>query len=463
METLEHAKTSGQDIFAKGQRLLYEGKFSEAEAILDDLLIQNHDSPGLLATIGTLMLKTDRLGLAISLLERASRNPDGYVSISDVLANLAIAYKQSGQYNKSKDVFEKAIKNNPTAKTVADYAAMFINVGEPEKAEKLAKQALRMDENSALAHYNLSIAELELGKWETAWEHAEWAFKTSPPMRIDRKIAGKPYWDGTPGKRLVVYGEQGLGDEIMFASILPDVMRENSVILESHQRLATLFRNSFPDLTIYGTREDTKISWPDDHEIDAQVSIGSLGKFYRRSRSAFPGTPYLKAEPAERGERFRVGISWTGGMKPGRVRTREVPLPWWGEILKNDCEFVSLQYTDCDDDIEAMRHVGHDIQAFDAVKAHDYNETARLVKSCDLVISVCTSVVHLAGALGVPCWCMTPNKPAWRYGVTGGCAWYRSVRLYRQPIGDSSMWRPVINRVAMDLSDVTGTRQRKTA
>lgn len=447
------------EIFERAQKLHVEGKFAEAEKLYDDLLTQNHDNPGLLATMGTLMLQTDRLGLAISLLERASSQ----LKQDDVLANLGIAYKQSGQYEKCKQMFAKAMKLNPSAKVLADYAALFVNVGTPEEAEKHARKAVQMEPDNGMAHWNLSIALLEQGKWASGWDHWDWGFRSVPPMRIDRKIAGKPYWDGTKGKTIAVYGEQGIGDEIMFASMLPDMMKENTVILESHQRLKTLFENSFPGLTVYGTREERTVSWPADHEFDYQVSIGSLGKFYRRNRESFPGTPYLKAEPLEQSDKFRVGISWTGGMKPGRVRTREVPLQMWGPILDNGCEFVSLQYTDCDDDLSAMKILGHDIRYYPEVKANDYNETARLVKSCDLVISVCTSVVHLAGALGVPCWCLTPNKPAWRYGVTGGMPWYRSVRLYRQPQGGPEMWRPVIDMIGLHLSDLLGNRMRKTA
>jgi tetratricopeptide (TPR) repeat protein len=447
------------ELFERAQKLHLAGQLAEAERIYDDLLTQNHDNPGLLATVGTLMLQTDRIGLAISLLERASKQTPQ----EDILANLAIAYKQSGQYKKCKDVFKEALKHDPSAKTLADYAALFVNVGTPEEAIKHASKSLKADPNCHMGHWNMGIAKLEAGMWDTAWEHWEHGFQTTPVMRIDRKISGKPYWDGTPGKRLAIYGEQGIGDEIMFASILPEVLKDNTIVFECHQRLVTLFKNSFPGMPIYGTREEKAdlILWPQDHEIDAQVSIGSLGKFYRRKREDFNGHAYLKADTASRGNKFRVGISWTGGLKPGRIRTREVPLPWWKDILDNDCEFISLQYTDCQEELEHMERVGYDIQTFDAVKAHDYNETAKLVMSCDLVISVCTSVVHLAGALGVPCWCMTPNKPAWRYGVTGGMPWYRSVRLYRQP--QEGSWMPVIQKVGIDLSDLLNEKVRKTA
>ena len=147
----------------------------------------------------------------------------------------------------------------------------------------------------------------------------------------------------------------------------------------------------------------------------------------------------------------------------GRVVKRTIPLSWWKTILNNDCEFVSLQYTDCADEIRMVNEMGYDIKQFDAVKADDYNETAKLVKSCDLVITVCTSVVHLAGALGVPCWVMTPRAPAWRYGISGPMPWYRSVRLYRQAETAVDAWIPVVQKVGLDLETLLVSRRARVA
>src|SRR6185295_15263518 len=97
---------------------------------------------------------------------------------------------------------------------------------------------------------------------------------------------------------------------------------------------------------------------------------------------------YIKAESAPRGEKFRVGISWTGGKLAKRVATRTVPLSWWDTILTNDCEFVSLQHTDgAEAEIDAVRAArGHQIRQEPAATANDYYELAKFVKSCDLII-----------------------------------------------------------------------------
>lgn len=431
-------------IWEEATKLHKEGKHQEAERLYDLILAQNPLNAGLLATMGTLYVEMGKYGLAVSLLKRALEE----LPKSDVLCNLAIAYKQSGQVDEAHKYFKKSIKKSPSAAALGNYAALFTHNGTPDEAIGLARKAIKLDQECVIAHWNMALALLEKGEWEEGWKEHEWGFKNS--MRIDRKLGDFPVWDGTNGKTIVVSGEQGIGDEIMFASMLPDLMKNNTVIFECHQRLKHLFEESFPGLICYGTREEKEIMWTHDHKIDYRIAIGSLGQFFRNKREDFPGTTWLKAAPVPKGKKFRVGISWTGGLKAGRIAVRSVPLDMWGSILEQDCEFISLQYTDCADELAQARNLGYKIDEFDAVKAHDYYETAKLVKSCDLVISCCTSVIHLAGSLGVPCWVMVPSKPAWRYGVTGGMRWYRSVRLYRQQ-GD---WRPVIERVGYDLSEL---------
>lgn len=448
---------NGNDVFLQANKLQLEGKYAEAEEIYDQILSQNPNNHGLLATMGTLYLSMGKPGLAVCFLLRAIENK--IYREPAVYSNLGLAYKHSGQVNQALKYLEKAATmKGATAETMTSYGSMFIENGDTAKPIELFDKALKLNPKLALAHWNKSLCLLLDGQWDTAWDEYEYGYQAK--QRIDRAYGDIPVWDGSKGKTVWVYGEQGIGDEIMFASMLPDLMKDCTVILECHTRLKTLFEASF-GIKCYGTREDTDIKWPADHKIDARISIGSLGKFYRRAAESFSGEPYLKASPSiPQGRKLRVGISWTGGMKAGRVRKRTVPLSWWATILNNDCEFVSLQYTDCADEIALMENKGYTIEQRPEVKAHDYMETARIVKSCDLVISVCTSVIHLAGALGVPCWCLTPNRPAWRYQNKGRMPFYKSVRLYRQPADEVGAWIPVCERVALDLSDLVGSKRQ---
>ena len=342
-------------LFEQANALNMEGKYNEALNMYDQLLTQNHDNAGLLATVGTIFMRDDaRTGLAITLMEKAlARGALPKEQTSQVLSNLGLCYKNSGQPKKAIEYFKRAVDQNPTASALTNYGSMFVEQGNPKEAIKLLDKATKLDPTVALAHWNLSLALLEDGQWNRAWEEYEWG---SAPggMRPDRTLGDKPLWDGTPGKTVAVYGEQGIGDEIMFASMLPDILKTNDVILDCHPRLKTIFEKAFPTVRCFGTRKDAVVPWAKVEQYDYRIAIGSLGKFYRTSRDKFPGTPYLKADPMLRGARLRVGISWTGGRLSGRVKRRTVPLSWWESILSNDCEFVSLQYTDSEPEIELV-------------------------------------------------------------------------------------------------------------
>lgn len=446
------------DIWEKATALHQQQKYQEAEFLYDQLLTQNPANSGLLATLGTLYLQTKRYGMAICLLEYALKTGKRQ---GDILSNLGLAYKFVGQREKAIKLLKESIEKEPSGEALANYSALFVESGEDEKCKTICKRAIELSPNHPIAHWNLALTLLAEGDWAKAWDEHEWGLFNSC-MRIDRNIGNVPVWDGTPGQRVCVYGEQGIGDEIMFASMLPDMLKTNKVVFECHKRLKTLFEKSFPGVKCYGTREEEYPLWPADEPFDYRISIGSLGKFYRRNASDFTGERYLKAEPAPRSGKLRVGISWTGGLKQGRVEKRSVPLSWWKSILNvRDVEFVSLQYTDCKEELDIMAALGYDIKVMDEyVKAEDYYETARLVQSCDLVISVCTSVIHLAGALGVPCWVMTPKNPAWRYQNEGKMPWYRSVRLYRQPEAKQDSWIPVIEKVGYDLDEYVASQKR---
>ena len=451
----------GNTLWNEAQALHLENKFDQAEELYTQLLEQNHQNSGLMATLGSLYVQKGKPGLGIHFLEAAIASG---LKQTDVYTNLGLAYKLSGQVDLARKNLEDSITNDPSPEALTNYSGLFVEAGQDEKCIELCERAIKEKPELPIAHWNLAIALLANGEWERAWNEHDWGLK-GQKIREDRMLLDVPFWDGpqnSPGKTVLVYGEQGLGDEIMFTSMLPDLLKTNQVVYECHKRLLTLFKNSFPEVCFHGTREDHSIDWAGDHKIDYRIPVGSLGRFYRRSREAFPGTPYLTAKPFPKGDKFRVGISWAGGgAKLGRVQKRSVPLSWWKSILDiKDVEFVNLQYTDSQEDIDLMQALGYDnIRCVDGiVKAEDYYETARLVASCDLIISVCTTVVHLAGALGVPCWVLTPKFPAWRYQNSGGMPWYRSVRLYRSPTAKQDGWLPVIDRIAFDLSELLAGR-----
>jgi hypothetical protein len=196
--------------------------------------------------------------------------------------------------------------------------------------------------------------------------------------------------------------------------------------------------------------------------------VADLPGLFRNEGADWGGDAYLKAMPVlKTGSGPRIGISWTGGTKRTRIDLRSLPLRTLEPILqaREDAQWFSLQYTEnaarevCDFE----EHTGVRLSHFPGwVETFDYDSTASFVASLDLVITVCTTVHHLAGSLGVPVWTLVPSRPSWRYQLHGETLpWYKSARLFRQERdGD---WTGPIQRVADELSHyrtVSSTERR---
>lgn len=197
--------------------------------------------------------------------------------------------------------------------------------------------------------------------------------------------------------------------------------------------------------------------------IDLQVPIGSLPLYFCKQREAFPQhTGYLKADPSAvaawrekldaLGPVLTVGISWRGGTRISRRQIRSIKLEDWLPILRlQGAHFISLQYDEHDEEIRRLAN-RHGIQVTQWKEAlDDFDQTAALVSALDLVVSVCTTVIHLSGALNKEAWVLVPACPEWRYGAAGtDMPWYPNIHLCRQHAAGE--WAPMINEVAGSLS-----------
>jgi ADP-heptose:LPS heptosyltransferase len=263
---------------------------------------------------------------------------------------------------------------------------------------------------------------------------------------------------------VLAYAEQGLGDQIMFASCLPDALvRAESMVVECDPRLCALFRRSFPGARVVPQEAAWPPSWlASGAEITAQIAMGSLPGLFRPNADSFPQhTGYLSAAPdrvaawrdrlAGLGPGPKIGLSWRGGLPTTRRNLRSLDLASLAPLLGGiPAQYVSLQYGDSTSEVEVLAEtrgirVHHWQDAID-----DYDETAALVTALDMVITVCTSIVHLGGALGRPVRTLVPTVPEWRYGRAGDrMNWYPSVRMYRQQrLGE---WGDVLDKLGREL------------
>ncbi len=438
------------------ETLRSNGQLDEAMREVSKFLDDNFEDVPAIILAAHIMIDADRIGMAQALMKLASKiDPNSSLIWSD----LGLCYQEGSDLEEGEKCFIKALQRDPNnVLALNNLAQLYNNVGQPMKAINCADKAIRVDPAIIDAEYNRGIAMLMLGNWEEGWKGYENNLGKHRG-RAERVYGMTPRWTGVKGLTVVAYGEQGIGDEISFASCIPDLMKDNRVVIDCDKRLAGLFRRSF-DCPVYGTRREQGIAWPKKHNIDASVAMGSLPMFYRKSDSDFTGEPYLKADPLRRlqwraaldslGSKKKIGIAWTGGLKKTGAQKRSLALDDFIPILQQDATFISLQYKDAPEIAALEKERGIKIHHWPhAMQTGDYDDTAALVAELDLVICVTQSAVHLAGALGVPCWALTPKAPMWRYRLAGEFLWANSVKLYRQ----KSEWVYTIADVAKDLRD----------
>jgi hypothetical protein len=385
-----------------------------------------------------------------------ARNNLGYTLFNDL-----------GEHERGAAHIEAALQLRPQDPDIqCNYSMVLVHRGLLDAALALCDELLAAHPYLYEARLNRALAALKLGRFAEAWPDYE-ARKYAYGNYVARDF-GFPEWRGEPleGKSILTYAEQGLGDQIMFASCLPDLLQHaGRCIVECSPQLEKLFRRSFPRATVCAgdatSRGSDRISRLG--AIDYQVAIGSLPLHFRSDLSRFPHhAGYLQTDSGrcaywrQRLERlgagYKIGISWRGGAVSTRRELRSIPLQEWLPLVSQaSCHFVSLQYGDNGEESGrfAYEHgvsVHHWQQAID-----DYDETAALIVGLDLVISVQTAVAHLSGALGTPAWVLVPAVPEWRYLQSGDAMpWYPSVRLFRQQQRDT--WIPLITEIARRLS-----------
>lgn len=474
------------ELLNRARSLIFEGSaqnLDKAEHILSAVLNGKPTDPFPLYLMGSLFHMKGAYGVAYHLLVEAAK---GYPR-GPIFNNLALVLQKLGLHEQAESAFQEAIRLHQKHdgavpdETYCNLAGIFVNAGRAADCLRYANLALKSNPDNVKAQWNKALALLELQQWGEAWEWHESRLQkghsgVSIAMRNYAQEGMTPWWDGTSPGFVVVHGEQGLGDEIMFCTALEDAARVRGVemVVECSPRLEKLFARSFSHLsnvTVIGTNETDGKEWRDGRPVDYKIAMGSLPKFWRKREQDFPRTNYLKADPALVSEyrnrippgRMRVGVAWQGGALSTHIDLRTLWLPALKLVLQQDADFVSLAYHEgARDNIKDLRdETGLDIHHWpEAVEAPaDMDHLAAVIAGCDLVITVSQTALHVAGALGVPCWVMVPSKPDWRLGMTREhTAWYGPhLRLIRQKMGED--WGPVIERVALDLRGLIEQRR----
>jgi tetratricopeptide (TPR) repeat protein len=454
---------------------------AEALVAIDKALALAPDDLPALNGRGIVLLKLDRAAEAVSAFERVLQRDPRMLSAA---ANRGNALAELGRYDEALAQYDAVLMLAPSraethfnrGTTLAklgrqhdaiaaydralalrpDYIKALINRAIALQAcnrhqDSLAnlRQVLASDKDNADAHHNEGLALLTLGDYQRGFEKYEWRWQRSgmPP----RRRLGKPLWLGEyplGRKTILLHAEQGLGDTIHFVRYAPLLARAGAkVVLEVQPELRRLLARVEGVSAVVARGEPL----PD---YDVHCPVGSLPRALRTEPTNIPADiPYLAAD-ADRLAKWRtrlealpsprIALAWAGSAAHANDRNRSLALSRLAPLLDADASFVSIQRDLRDEDAALLAGMPRLTPIGDELA--DFDDTAAVAALVDVVISVDTSVVHLAGATGRPTWILLPFCPDWRWMLDReDSPWYPTARLFRQPmLGD---WDSVVGQV----------------
>jgi tetratricopeptide (TPR) repeat protein len=378
--------------------------------------------------------------------------PEARIKLANVL-------HERGFCSEARSLYKEALALRPgMAESHFNLGILCREVGDLEAAIKEFRIALELDSSSPDIQRNLAMALLLTGDFKEGWLWYESRLRDSTSGRF--RPCPSPWQPGHGEERLLVTGEQGLGDQIMFCSLLTELsphVSRLSVQLDS--RLRSLLQRSHPEIHFF----DPAVAIPDS-SAEACIPIGSLARFFRHGSDDFGRStfPYLCSDPHRVGSlrdqlsaegTILIGISWCS-ISPKGGQDKSIDLQQLAACLSlPGVQLVNLQYGDVRDSLRALAELtGIDVINVDSVDTfHDIDGLAALIQACDLVVTTSNTTVHLAGALGKPTWLLLQKIPDWRWGLHGEtCLWYPSVRIFRQAC--RGQWDGVLRKVGEELA-----------
>jgi Flp pilus assembly protein TadD len=386
----------------------------------------------------------------------------------DAWYNLAHLRRQQGDLAAARAALDRALALQPEDPAALTNLANLLSLqGWPEQALPLARRASTLRPEDPLPRTNLARMLLLLGHYAEGWDAYEGRVREEADAHYD---FGLPAWDGAAlpeGGRVLVWREQGIGDEVMFCSLLPELLAAgHRLTLICDRRLEPALLRAMPALRFLHRA-------PPPPEIRAQISMASLPRLLRRREADFAGNhAYLSADPARRaalrdryapapGERL-TGLSWFTAHPRSGYR-RNIPLAAFAPLFTlPGRRWVALQYGDPAALAAEAAAAGLPLLVDAALDPRaDIEAALAQVAAMDHVVSIDNSVAHFAGALGVPCELLLPLAPDWRWQTgRADTPWYPSLRLHRR--GHDDDWTALLRRLAGQLATAPAEEVRKS-
>ncbi len=466
------------------------GMKNKAINLMEHALDQNAENPAICESLGTACLSLELNDLAIKFFTLYCQlNPEEPVGYN----NLATALREDGQLDQSiqllQDVipiypecailwnslgagvsfrdgfiasqpfYEEAYRLDPTIPMFAsNLCFLYANLGQYQKAHEFAKKTVEIDPNSPTSYRALTEASYNVGNFDDAFTALEWHNHPSDPGSVFMPYSIEK-WQGQDlkGKTILIGAEQGIGDEILFASLYPALIREaDHVIIGCDKRLVPLFRHSFPDATIrpyiraqheagYNIRLYEDI---DQSKIDYMCLYTELMRYRWRSIEDIPDmSDGLLTPPADKVSYWQkklaglphpvnVGFCWRSGLQQAKRKMFYAEIEEWLPLLKTEnVNFINLQYGDCAEELKLLEKHGIKVHNFAELDLKDdFEGKSALAKNLDLTIGPGTTPVTEAAAAGSLCWWINFNyRQWWSFGMDDRSPIFMKDRMIIKP------------------------------
>ncbi|MDE2604392.1 MAG: glycosyltransferase family protein [Burkholderiales bacterium] len=466
-EAFQHLETAARlqpdhvDALEEGARTLYRlQRHEEAVQWADRLLQLKPDNVNGWLLRHLALVRLNRFDEALAAIDRALELAGPHPTL---LVNRAEPLERTGRLDDALAAVDQALALDPShGEARGNRVAVLLGLRKVNEAVAAAEEALRERPDDANLHTMLGIGLLLLGDLRRGWSEHEWRTRSAAFRQQEQLRLGHPRWQGESleGRTIFLHTEQGFGDSIQFLRFVPEVARRaRTVLLLVKEGLEPLLAGALP--ANCRVLPQHSVLPP----IDFHCPLMSVPAVLGTNLDTLPAeVPYLRARPtAVQSWRtrlgagaFHVGIAWSGNANHPNDRNRSMPL---GEMRAlgdvEGCRFFALQPQMRPGDREVLAQWQGAVDCGSDLK--DFADTAALIEALDLVVTVDTSVAHLAGALGKPVWILLPYAPDWRWMLErSDSPWYPTARLYRQAVpGD---WASVTEQVRRDLGALVAAR-----
>ncbi len=461
--------------FAAGIALQFANRHAEAVAPYRRALAIDRTFPNLRNNLATALMQINSNADEVTglLEECVEANPDD----TNAWINLGRVRPDETRASRPLEASRRAIALAPHSPLALNNYAMACKEAQLwDEAERATRAACQYAPNDASIRVNLSMTRLVRGNFAQGWADHELRWQGSSELASGRPVFPKPTWRGEPlaGRTLLVWGEQGMGDLLQFSRYIPmlaeRVRREGGRLVWNSfpQMGALLARSMHGHYDLYTAGGPVEALPPFDYEI----SLVSLPGFFDTREATIPGpTRYLASEPTAAARwrerlasetRLKVGLAWKGSLTHKRNPFRRVGLERYARHFGgiDNVVFYSLQ-PGAAADIEAARAAGFEVIDYSA-EWQSFDDTAAFIDALDLVISVCTSAAHLAGALGQRSWVLLDVNPHWVWMLDRrDSPWYPNTTLYRQQ--QFRQWEAVLDTMSADLAKLAADHRAKQA